>query len=81
MELEEQVVIGTCQTKEGYDYIKGELMRIFEKVKEATELLKQGDKKVNPQMGTRKGCFAWRRGILGNELYKKEAGKSVVLEL
>ena len=56
-------------------------MRIFEKVKEATELLKQGDKKVNPQMGTRKGCFAWRRGILGNELYKKEAGKSAVLEL
>ena len=28
-DLEEQVVVGACHTQEGYDHIKGELMRIF----------------------------------------------------
>ena len=27
--LEEQVLVGTCYTKDGYDHMKGELMRIF----------------------------------------------------
>ena len=28
-ELEEQVVVGACHTQNGYDHIKGELIRIF----------------------------------------------------
>ena len=28
-ELEEQMVVGACHTQDGYDHIKGELIRIF----------------------------------------------------
>ena len=70
-ELEEQVVVGACHTRDGYDHIKGELIRKFGEKgkKEGKSWLERGRvQKVIQQGDTGRGCFVceevghWARG-------------------